>query len=175
MALTIEVITPQALVAAAERLRQVDDDLPKDLRYLLGRAVRPIMRQQRAAVRSLPGDGGRGIDLRNTLAKGLRLTVRTGGGRRGRRAAVRIRTTVPGSSKKPNLAALPRGLDTHFGGWRSPFFGNTSYWVHHQTTGDSWFMGPPSEAGPDVSKQVKRLLVMKSYEIAAAARAARSK
>lgn len=85
----------------------------------------------------------------------------------------RIQTTVPGGKKKPNLAMLPRGLDTSFGGWRSPYFGNRHHWVHHNTHGPSWFMGPAQDEQMDLRKKLIKVLNMSAAEVAAAARLAR--
>jgi|SRR5690606_2020806 len=163
----------EQLRAVADALRDVDEKLPNELRYLLRRIARPLMKEQRKAIKRLPGDGGRGIPLRATIAKGLKLTVRTGRGRRGWGPMYRIRTTVPGSRKKPNLVMLPRGLDTEFNGWRSPYFGDRSNWVHHNTHGPSWFMGPAQNEYPKMRRKLTELLQSSADEIARAAKAAR--
>jgi len=72
-------------------------------------------------------------------------------------------------------AMLPRGLDTSFKGWRSPYFGNRAHWVHHNAMGPSWFMGPAEEAQPELQAQVKKLLVMSAKEIATTANSLRPK
>ena len=156
----------------ADRLRLVDKELPGKLRYLLHKAARPIMREQRRTIRGLPSDDSDNVELRDIIARGLRLTVRTGGGRR--TAAYRIRTTMPQHPDGKHWAMLPRGLDTAFNGWRSPYFGNRSHWVHHQVTGPSWFMGPAQEAQPELKREVKKLLAMSAAGIARAAQQARS-
>lgn len=157
----------------ADKLRAVDKDLPRELRYLLKQAALPIMREQRATLRSLKGSPRTDPDLRDIIASGLRLTVRTGGGRRGTNPAYRIRTTMPKNPDGNQWAILPRGLDTTFNGWRSPYFGNRSQWVHHNVSGPSWFMGPAEKARPDLIARINKLLTMTANEIAHEAAAAR--
>jgi len=157
----------QDIQMVTNALRAVDKTLPAKLRKLLGKAARPIMRKQRRTLRRLKGAPGTDPDLRDIVAEGLRLTVRTGGGRRG--ASYRIRTTMPPAPNRgDHWAMLPRGLDTSFNGWRSPFFGNRNHWVHHQVDGPSWFMGPADEAQPGLQREVHKILAMSADEIAAA-------
>lgn len=166
MALTVSVSMTD-IRAAADKLREVDKDLPGELRYLLKKAALPIMREQRKRIRSMairnPGDK---LEIRDIIARGLRLTVRTGGGRRGTAPAYRIRTTMPTHPDREHWAMLPRGFDTSFNGWRSPYFGNRNHWVHHRVQGSSWFMGPAQEAQPRLRAQVQRLLEMTAGDIA---------
>lgn len=164
----------QDIKRVTDRLRLIDKNLPGQLRKLLVRAARPIMRKQRRILRRLKGDPGTDPDLRDIVAEGVKLTVRTGGGRRS--AAYRIRTTMPSPPNKgDHWAMLPRGLDTYFDGWRSPFFGDRNHWVHHKVEGPSWFIEPGQEAQPGLQVEVKAILSMSADEIAKAANKSRPK
>lgn len=164
--------TPPELHEAATRLRAFDKKLPGQLRSLLRRVAQPIMKEQKRALMRLPADNGpvgpEGVvDMRRTVARGMKLRLRTGAGRHGAGPIFRISTTMP----EKNLGMLPRGLDTSLGGWRSPLWGDRSRWVHHKTHGASWFLGPATDEKLKTRQQIVVLLKASASEIAIRARA----
>lgn len=175
--------SPNQLREAADRLRAFDKKLPGELRFLLRRAARPLMRQQKAALMRLPGDdrdsGDQSpVDMRKAIARGMRLRLRTGGGRHGAGPVYRIETKMP----TKNLAMLPRGLDSEFEGWWSPYYGRYPE-VHHNVPGrihgagavPSWFLGPAKDEKLELREEIVTLLKASAYEIASRARRARLK
>lgn len=173
MALKINAVGGDEIKAAADALRKVDKSLPGKMRYLIEKDVRPIIAEEKAGLRGLNTSGVSGhTGLRRKLAVGVGVKVRSGSGRRGRPAAIRIVTKVPDRS----LAMLPRGLDAEFGGWRAPLFGNKEYWYHHETrSGYSWFMGPPQKHGHELYTKINKILQSSAEEIARAAIRARTR
>jgi hypothetical protein len=160
--LKVGVDAPESeLTAAANRLRLVDDTLPGKLRSLLKKAARPITQEQKVAYR-LYGDLGR------TIARGIKLRVRTGGSRTSKGAGMRIVTNMAstgGKSGTRSMAWAPRAFDTHFNGWRAPTFGNRDEWHHHEMHGPSAFMGPAEHNEALVRKQMRDLLEASADEI----------
>lgn len=174
---------PNEFREAADRLREFDRDLPKELRFLLRRAAQPLMRQQKAAVMALPGDkrdSGRQSpkDMRAAIRRGMRLRLRTGGGRHGAGPVYRIETRMP----TKNLGMLPRGLDSEFEGWWSPYYGRYPE-VHHNVPGrihgigtvPSWFLGPAKDEKIELRQEIVLLLKASAREIALRAAAARGR
>lgn len=115
----------------AVALREVDSSLPTWLRREMRNVVNPVVQQARARVRTLEVQGGPAgsTGLRRKVASGVR--VRAGVGRSPR---LRVVTTMP----SPDLAAIPRGLDSPQG-WRHPVFGNTDVWVQQLPVQGGWF------------------------------------
>lgn len=155
MTLKVQIVAPNAVRAAANELRKVDKKLPGRMRLLLRRVAQPIMREQRKNIRSMPTrSGGRSSrNLRGNIAKGVRLRLRTG-----KSPIMRIRTHVPFPAERNKGGMLPRGLDTFFGGFETP-------WGHQSGTGPSWFMGPPAQYQDDAEREVKKILKMSAAEV----------
>lgn len=157
MTLKVQIVAPEAIKAAVDKLREVDKDLPGRMRLLLRRVAQPIMREQRRLIRNMPVKGPRSTNLRREIARGVRLRLRTG-----KDPIMRIRTHIV--RKKGGI--LPRGLDTFFGGFR----GGPKAWPHHQNGyGPSWFMGPPASHQKDAEKKIRDLLEMSAQEVRNAA------
>lgn len=161
--LQVDVSEPNGLREAADRLRREDKSLPGELRNVLRKVVRPIVAEQKSNIRSLSVGQSSSTGLRRMIASGVKLRVRTGRGRGKTSPGIRILTSVPGTR---GLAALPRGMDTYFGGWRAPLFGNRSQWYHHQMSGGSWFMGPPTKHRARIEAEIKNVLAMSAEGIA---------
>lgn len=158
MTLKVQIVAPEAIKAAVDALREVDKKLPGRMRLLLRRVAQPIMSEQRKLIRRMPVKGPRTTKLRQEIARGVRLKLRTG-----KDPIMRIRTHY--IRKKGGI--LPRGLDTFFGGFK----GGPKAWPHHQTGyGPSWFMGPPADQQKAAETKVKNLLEMSAQEIRNAAR-----
>lgn len=176
---------PNEFREAADQLRKFDRNLPKELRFLLRRAAQPLIREQKAALMRLPGDKRNSgpqspVDMRREIRRGIRLRLRTGHGRHGAGPIYRIETKMP----QDNLAMIPRGLDSEFDGWWSPYYDKTGLgdWVHHNVPGErhgpighvpSWFLGPAQDEKIELRQEIVALLKASALEIWMKARTAR--
>lgn len=127
----------------ASELRQVagGKELRKELTGGIRNALKPVAAKAKAAYKGLPEGRSRGSrsreelgDLKDLLAKAVRLEVRTSG----RQAGVRIR--VDGRRMPSGLKSLPRlaegeghAVDSRGGRWRHPVFGDRETWVQQPT------------------------------------------
>lgn len=175
--LRVDVVTPAGLKAAADKLRAVDKRLPGELRKLLRDVARPIMQEQKKTVRPFDDPTTTGSeDLSRAVARGVKLKLRTGRGKRGRGASMRIITSMDstgGKSGNLSMAWAPRALDTAFDGWRAPVFYDgtgAKVWEKHSMAGEpSWFMGPASRRQKETRMKISQLLKASASEIQRAA------
>lgn len=138
-------------------LRAQDKTLPSKLTILIRKQATRTMQKQKGVLRGLPVSHVSGsTNLRAKVAAGVRLR-----GGLGRQAKLRIVTTVPDNA----LGFAPRGLDTRFGGWRAPLFGDKHKWYQHNMTGPSWFMEPAEKAQEPLQVQIVRLLNLTADQI----------
>ena len=139
-------------------LRATDKTLPRKLTALIHKQARRVIQKQKATLHGLPVSHVSGsTGLRRKVAGGVRLRGGTG-----RSARLRIITSVPDNS----LGFAPRGLDTRFGGWRAPLFGDKHKWYQHNMSGPSWFIGPAEKAQAPLQAQIVRLLNLTADQIA---------
>lgn len=147
------------LVALAKRLKEAGDKkLQRELSRSVRKVTRPIVKDLRSAIKSLPVSGSRGrgsrsranydldrmkklteknalkaikrAGLRDTIARAIRSEFRT----TGRSAGVKI--SVKGTLIPPDQRVLPKYLDSPKG-WRHPVFGNRQNWVRQK--GRPWW------------------------------------
>lgn len=126
-------------------LREVDAELPGQLRKDLRTAARPLVAMVKEKVRSLPTHGIRHTGLRRRVAAGV-----------GIRVGLRTGVTITTSMQKPSEAIIPRGMDSR-NGWRHPVFGNRDNWVQ-QRTGGSWFREPLASRHDEIERSLHHIL-----------------
>lgn len=158
--------------AAAAALKGMDKSLSRELTYVLRKQVQPLMAEQRSAVRALPVSGVSGsTGLRRKVARGVRAKVAVS-----RMPKLRIITAMPNDGGKNgglSMAWAPRGLESSFGGWRAPLYGNKHRWFPHSMKGPSWFIQPAVRKQPYLQNQVIKTLNATAIDIARTASALR--
>jgi hypothetical protein len=119
----------------AKQLRTVADgkELRTELTGGMRDALRPVAREVQAAYRANPGHTGRRWstraalpDLRQLLAKAVRLEVRTAG----KFAGARIRDD--GRRMPSGMRTLPKYYEGSKPRWRAPVFGNRNAWAQYR-------------------------------------------
>lgn len=163
MAIGVDVqLTQGNINRVVSRLRATDKTLPTKLSNLIRRQATRVMQKQKSTLAGLPVSHVSGTTgLRRKVASGVRLR-----GGVGPKARLRIVTTVPDN----RLGFAPRGLDTNFGGWRAPLFGDKHNWYHHSMSGPSWFIGPAEQAQPFIRQQIVKLLNMTANDLVQSAK-----
>ncbi|MFJ4828393.1 hypothetical protein ACIP79_00405 [Streptomyces sp. NPDC088747] len=145
-------------VAAA--LREIDEDLPGQLRDELRDAVKPLVREAQRKAQQIPAHGRAHTGLRTRVAKGVRAHVFVG-----RKPGVEIVSTMPDKSERN----LPAYLDNPGAGWRHPVFGNRHEWVS-QHTGAPWFRETFAQGDDDIEGRLDYVMNRAAETIAAAGR-----
>ncbi len=140
-------------------LRDVDRNLPEEVRKALRDAARPAAEDAKRRVRAIPVHGRKHSGLRSRVARGVQVQAGVSRG-----LGVRIVTGMA----KPSERKLPLYLDDPRG-WRHPVFGNRHVWVH-QATGGSWFRATIAEHRPQIEHDVRQVLEEAANMIANAGR-----
>lgn len=158
----IELTVDQKEIQGVVRAIRAEADA-KDLRRDLLRDIRnvaaPIVPEVQSAVRALPAHRLASPQLREAVAKDVKVETRLSGGRTG----VRIKIPAKGP-RKFKFAA--RKLNSPKG-WRHPVFGNTNEWVEQRATSTPWFEPTVLKHADEVREAVKGALVAMVERIAA--------
>lgn len=143
--LTFDVHGRDALERVMIALSEVGADLPHQINGNVEEVGRELVSRAQHMIRTEPVTGSEHSGLRESIARGTKLT-RVGTGR------YRIITSVPQSDE----AIIPRGFDRPRG-WRHPVFGNRNKWVTQK--GDrSWFMDTMHEGWEPLFRKHKETL-----------------
>jgi hypothetical protein len=126
-------------------LREADATFPGKVRKDLREKVRPLAQEVKGRVLALPTHGPKHTGLRAKVARGV--AIRSGLG-----SGVAITTSMP----HPNMAIIPRGLDsqTPERGWFHPVFGRGRVFQH----GFSWFSRPLANHHDDIERDITHII-----------------
>lgn len=144
----------------ADVLRQIDRDLPSDLRDELHDAVRPVVEKVKRNALGIPVHGRKHTGLRARVARGVEAHVFVG-----RKPGVEVTATM----RDPDERNLPAYLDNPGAGWRHPVFGNRHTWVP-QHTGDNWFREEIASSDDEIEWRLQHVMDRAAETIAAAGR-----
>ncbi len=141
-------------------LREIDRDLPADLREELHDAVEPVIRRVKRNALGIPVHGRKHTGLRGRVAAGVQSHVFVG-----RKPGVEVTVKM----RDPDERNLPAYLDNPADGWRHPLFGNRHKWVP-QHTGDDWFRDELASSDDEIEWRLQHVMDRAAETIAAAGR-----
>lgn len=131
----------------ANELRAVNARFPREFRKQLAQAVKPLINQAKAKIRSMPTHGAKHTGLRRRIARGTKASIATS---RAPHVAVVVRM------KEPAEKNIPGFIDRQ-AGWRHPVFGNRNVWVH-QESGISWFKETMQDGRKETRRRLQRVI-----------------
>lgn len=164
MVTTVRIVGTGQLIELQRRLRAAGGPrLQQNLNRRIRRAAEPTRDALQAAIRTTPirgtgsatprrraGDDGRAhrdAGLRETIARAIRISVRTGG-------SPGARIYVDRSRLPADQRSLPERIDE--GRWRHPVFGNRSKWTTQY--GRPWWGVTVRRMEPHMRREVVRVL-----------------